>query len=132
MATTTVSLTKAYLSAHKNFRASNGITFCARMVEPGDVYGLNFCLTHPTESSKHFRDEPMVEFYDTRYRGSRFTAYGQFVSRYYVGTLLGTLPHSRPVTDGIDLCGGVSDWKIDADTMADVLAWLRQQVTTSS
>ena len=84
-----------------------------RIVNQNDRYGLDNCLTHN-------QAEPLVEFYDARYP---FTAYGQFVSRYYMTTLL-----DRSEAYGLDLDGGIRDWKIDRNTMASVMNWLREQV----
>jgi hypothetical protein len=59
----------------------------------------------------------MVEFYDTRYP---HTQYGQFVSRYYVDTIL----------DGSDcgLCldGGVPSWTVSAEDMKTVRSFLKE------
>ena len=48
------------------------LIWAVRIVEKGDKYGLKDGLTHEG-------DEPLVEFYDTRYE---HTNLGQFVSRY--------------------------------------------------
>jgi hypothetical protein len=53
--------------------------FNVRVVNKGDKYGRDFVLTHK-------EDKPLVEFYDSRYPHTEF---GQFVSRYYVETILG-------------------------------------------
>jgi hypothetical protein len=50
-----------------------------RIVKNGDKYGLNHKLTYD-------ENKPMVEFYDARYP---HTEYGQFITRYYIGTILG-------------------------------------------
>lgn len=49
-----------------------------RIVKPGDRYGLKDCLVND-------KGEELVEFYDSRYM---HTERGQFVSRYYLSTLL--------------------------------------------
>jgi len=83
--------------------------FNVRIVNTGDKYGRDFCLTHT-------KDEPLVEFYDTRYP---HTQSGQFVSRYYIDTIL----------DGSDcgLCldGGVPSWTVSAEDMATVRNFLK-------
>ena len=78
--------------------------FNVRVVNIGDKYGLNDCLVN--------NKAPIVEFY---------TKGGQFISRYYVGTIL----------DGSDcgLCldGGVPDWTVSAQdmgTVRDFLKWV--------
>ena len=85
--------------------------YCVRIVCEGDRYGLDNCLRHS--------GNPMVEFYDTRYS---FTPYGQFVSRYYVDTL----KHDRNALErwGLDLDGGVPDWKVSPDAMREVFHFL--------
>ena len=50
--------------------------FNVRYLNNGDKYGLKDNL---------IADRPMVEFYDSKYP---HTQYGQFVSRYYVSTIL--------------------------------------------
>jgi hypothetical protein len=92
----------------------DGITFAVRLVQRGDRYGLHGCLTHDIE-------EPLVEFYDTRYDHNsdwleEFV--GQFVSRYYVETLLG---HEG----GLCLDGGISDWQVSAGNMVQIKKWLK-------
>jgi len=63
---------------------------------------------------------PLVEFYDARYRNVRgFTPDGQFISRYYLETLV-----VRSFQYGLDLQGDVPNWTIDAITMHSVVAWL--------
>lgn len=82
--------------------------FNVRIVFKGDAYGLNGCLTHE-------KDEPLVEFYDSRYP---HTEWGQFVSRYYVSTIL------QRRNDGLCLDGGVEAWSVCAKDMATVRTWL--------
>jgi hypothetical protein len=82
--------------------------FNVRIVRTGDAYGLDNCLTN--------NDGPMVEFYDRKYM---HTPRGQFVSRYFVSTLL-----ERPAV-GLSLDGGVPAWTVSADDMRLVDAYLR-------
>jgi hypothetical protein len=96
----------------RTLTAANGIAFTARYLPIGALYGRGFDIPNTTE--------PMVEFYDTRHP---FTGYGQFVSRYHVTTILGTDGFGGGV-GGLDLNGGVSAWKIDADTMTSFREWL--------
>lgn len=95
--------------------------FNVRIVRKGDRYGRDFCLTHDKE------DEPLVEFYDTRYP---HTEYGQFVSRYYVSTLLSDKGNG-PKNTGLCLDGGVPSWTVSAKDMDTVRAYLREQTTHS-
>jgi hypothetical protein len=85
--------------------------FNVRIVRKGDKYGLDFCLTHK-------QDDSLVEFYDVRYPHTEF---GQFVSRYYVSTIL------ERERNGLCLDGGVPDWSISANDMDIVRAWLVSQ-----
>ena len=88
-----------------------GRAFNVRLVRKGDRYGLNDCLVHD-------KDEPLVEFWDATYEtDARFTPkFGQFVSRYCLGTLTGGGPR------GIALCGHVPEWTVTAGNVADALA----------
>ena len=83
--------------------------FNVRIVNAGDKYGRDFCLTND--------GEPLVEFYDSRYPHTEF---GQFVSRYFVSTLIN---HDR----GLVLDGGIPAWSISASGMKQVVEFLRQQ-----
>ena len=87
---------------------SNGITFCARRVDKGDKYGLNFCLTLE-------EDKPMIEFYDTRYI-LEFTSYGQFICRYYLETL-----QESNLSRGLNLDSSVADWNLSGHALVTVL-----------
>jgi hypothetical protein len=85
--------------------------FNVRIVRKGDKYGLDFCLTHN-------KDAALVEFYDTRYPHTEF---GQFVSRYYVSTIL------ERDNRGLCLEGSEPEWSVTASDMAIVRAWLLSQ-----
>lgn len=91
---------------------SGGIKFNVKIVREGDKYGLNNCLTHTNPAT-------MVEFYDSRHP---HTEHGQFVSRYYLHTLL-----ERELNQGINLDGGVEAWKINGEAMNAVATWLSSQ-----
>jgi hypothetical protein len=91
------------------------VRFVARILRRGDRYGLNDVLVWDV-------DPPGVEFYDTRYPHTEF---GQFVSRYYVRTLL-----EEHGPRGLDLMGYVPSWKIDGSAMVIVRQWLHHEVTS--
>ena len=92
--------------------------FNVRIVNKGDRYGRADCLTHDD-------DRPMVEFYDRRYANEAWPR-GQFVSRYYVSTLL------EGENRGLCLDGGnANEWSVSADGMAIVRAYLRAQEQTA-
>lgn len=87
-----------------------GLEWNVRIIEQGDAYGRNDCLTHDKE-------DPLVEFYDVRYK---ITDLGQFVSRYYLSTLAAS---SAPI-QGLQLDGSVPDWAISSACMAQITDWL--------
>jgi len=89
--------------------AENGVPFTVRMVQKGGPYGLNFALAHDA-------DEPMVEFYDDRHK---HTIFGQFVSRYNLSTLC-----AMPERAGLNLDGGVKEWRIDGGALSEALSGL--------
>ena len=89
--------------------------FNVRVVSKGDKYGLNFCLTHN-------EDKPLVEFYDARYPHTEF---GQFVSRYYVETILGNDGYGSK-EGGLSLHGGIPEWTVSAEDMATVRTFLQE------
>jgi hypothetical protein len=93
--------------------------FNVRIVKVGDRYGLNDCLVN--------RDRPMVEFYDTRQDPAKFGERGQFVSRYFVYSIL-----EREENVGLSLLGYVPDWTVSAAGMREVIAYLRGWMEGSS
>ncbi len=86
--------------------------FNVRIVNKGDMYGRDFCLVH----NNH---EPMVEFYDSRYPHTKL---GQFISRYFVGTLLDQEGfYGNGTTGGLCLDGGNADeWTVSSEDMKTV------------
>jgi hypothetical protein len=88
-----------------------GIPFSVRMVFRGQHYGTHMQLSHD-------EDEPLVEFYDASSVPNH--GLGQFVSRYHLNTLI---ENHHPQSHGLDLDGGVPDWKITAENMKEVLEW---------
>lgn len=88
--------------------------FNVRVVNKGDKYGRDFCLTHD-------EDKPLVEFYDSRYPHTEF---GQFVSRYYVKTILEDNGYGDKSV-GLQLHGGVPAWTVSERHMDIVRAYLK-------
>ena len=88
--------------------------FNVRVVNKGDKYGRDFCLTHD-------EDKPLVEFYDSRYPHTEF---GQFVSRYYVSTILGDDGYGSK-NSGLCLHGGEPEWTVKESDMNVVRAYLK-------
>jgi len=107
-----------------------GRAFNVRLVQRGDRYGLDDCLTHD-------KDDPMVEWYDATYENTPdFGVRGQFVSRYSLGTLTGKDRYSRCDhrlgSPGIDLCGHVDVWKVSGQNVRDALAAVERALAAST
>lgn len=88
-----------------------------RFLRKGDRYGRDRCLTHDEL-------EPMVEFYDRKFAGGQsnwghsFPDEGQFVSRYYLSSLLKCKSSLlEPEGGGLNLDGGIEAWSISAKGM---------------
>lgn len=97
--------------------AANGVRFNVRILRNGARYGADHVLTWE-------EDRPGVEFYDTRYPHTEF---GQFTGgRYYVDTILGRDGWGAGI-GGLDLDGGIPAWRVDAESMTIVRAWLRHE-----
>jgi hypothetical protein len=80
-----------------------------RIIKTGDKYGRTMSLVNDKA--------PMVEFYDGRYQ---HTPFGQFVSRYYINTIL-----NANLSNGLCLDGRVPEWQVSADDMAQVINFLK-------
>ena len=91
------------------------LTWAVRIVELNDKYGLNDCLTNT--------GSPLVEFFDTRYE---ITNWGQFVSRYYLSTLV------EGQSDRLCLDGGNHEWNIYGPCYRRILYWLENYDETPS
>jgi len=85
-----------------------------RIVNTGDKYGRDDCLTNEKEQ--------MVEFYDSRFDHKSSMGRGQFVSRYYTSTIL-----KGDYKDGLCLDGGIPEWTVSPDGMKKVVEFLSQQ-----
>jgi hypothetical protein len=88
--------------------------FNVRIVNTGDKYGRNDCLVNDKSA--------MVEFYDSRYTDGDFAERGQFVSRYYITTLL----EGSQYPNGLCLDGGIPAWSVSADGMKEILEYIQQ------
>lgn len=90
----------------------------ARVVMPGDGYGLDECLVHDS-------DKPMIEFHDRRYAHGRF---GQFTGgRYYFADLADN-GRMDWAANGLDLAGGVPAWKVPAEQKVAAVRWAHAEV----
>ena len=107
-----------------------GRKFTVRILRSGDKYGLDECLTWGEKTRGIIAPEDLakwnlrlgLEFYDATYAGDqRFPPLGQFVSLYYLGSIL-------EGHGGVDLQGDVPEWKIDHSAMAEVLAWVLKSI----
>ena len=87
--------------------------FNIRIVNIGDKYGVNDCLTN--------NKAPMVEFYDSRFTHGADGARGQFVTRYYIETLT-----DSGCPNGLCLDGGVPAWSISAEGMKEVIEYIKE------
>jgi len=88
-----------------DFTAANGVPFRA-VIEAARIVPSDGRLA--------------VAFYDRRYPQ---TEHGQFVSDYFTSTLLEVNDGS-----GIDLYGGVENWRVDGESLAKVQQWVREEV----
>ena len=90
------------------------IPFIARLVNPGDKFGQRLDLSVA---------EPQVHIFDTRYNFNPHLGFvGQFVSGYYVSTLLqGDHPN------GLQLDGGNEEWQLSRDNMQTLIEWLKEE-----
>ncbi len=72
--------------------------------------------------------KPMVSFFDTSCDARKFGPNGQFVSQYYVDTLLGRDGYSTgKYPHGLALDPAVPSWMISASEMAQITEYLRAQ-----
>lgn len=86
--------------------------FNIRIVEHGEWYGRDDCLQH--------EGDPLVEFYDAKQDPAKFGWRGQFVSRYYIFTIL-----SSDHPNGLALDGGTPEWSISTAGMREVKRYLK-------
>ncbi len=93
------------------------------ILEKGDSYGLDYCLTWD-------KDEPAVEFFDMSVNKDAFPN-GQFTGgRYYMSTLLKFdaqgLSLQEQAANGRQLClyGEVPEWTVSSDSLRVIGAWL--------
>jgi hypothetical protein len=94
-----------------------GRVFNVVLVRIGDRYGLNGALVNTAS-------DVMVEFYDAYENDGRLEkGRGQFITRYYLRTLVEAGVSSRVALRGLDLCGGVPQWKVTgANVRAAIVA----------
>jgi|TARA_B110000263_G_scaffold232888_1_gene229293 hypothetical protein len=99
----------------KFYDNERGQPWTIRIIDKGDKYGLDDCLTHENE-------EPTVEFYDADNEHTidkpSGIMLGQFVSRYYISTI------ADGGRGGLDLMGYEPKWKMNALVMDSVRSYL--------
>lgn len=99
--------------------SEKGVPFKVVIVAKGRFYGV--IKSAPLDGSfirAFVAGDHMVEFYDMRYDQDR-QHHGQFVTRYYIKTILDGHPDQ-----GLDLDGGVPEWTIPALARAKVQGYL--------
>lgn len=87
--------------------------FNVRLVFKGMFFGRNDCVEHE-------KDEPLVEFYDSRTPMPNDKGRGQFVSRYYLSTLL-----ESNLERGLCLDTGAPHWSVSPKGCRAVKEFLR-------
>jgi hypothetical protein len=104
-------------------KSETGRPILVKLLHKGDAYGLNKCLTW--EGWGFDKDELGIEFYDATYANQgRFDPEGQFVSRYYLSSLMEDWDRAEFYGRGLILHGGVPEWNISATEMDKVKAWV--------
>ena len=68
---------------------------------------------------------PMVEFYDTEQDKAKFGPWGQFVTRYYLDTLMETRQKHPGYALALDL--SIPRWTVSGEHMSLVERWLEMQ-----
>lgn len=112
------------LTPFRTFTNDQGRTFAVRIVPRDARHGLRNVSLNNGPTLVEFYDATFADDGDGPYSDTRgFGPLGQFVTSYVVSTLLGTDGYGSG-TGGIELQGGVPVWVIDADTMAQIRAWL--------
>ena len=102
-------------SRHAFARSRHTISFCLRP-KPALPSAPSSCARPATPGYSG----SLVQFYDT---GFPVEQYGQYVSGYYVSTLLDG--YGALCERGLCLDGGISAWGIDPDSMRSILDWLK-------
>lgn len=91
------------------------IPFIARLVNPGDKFGQHLNLSV---------SEAQVHIFDSRYNFNPQLGFvGQFVSAYYVATLL----QDEDYPNGLQLDGGTEEWQLSKDNMTTLIEWLKEE-----
>lgn len=71
------------------------------------------------QGTRNDGDEPTVSFYDNEQDPERFTPLGQFVSRFYIGTLA-----DRDSSYGLDLDMGIPEWRVQPGDFTRIQVWI--------
>lgn len=103
--------------------------FRVHLVQEGERYGAGGGFVYGKALSNdcqlYGHGLPLVEFYDVSQDPAKFPE-GQFVSRYFMSTLLGmdSIGDSIGEMSAFGLDGGVPDWTIRGDDLQEVYAHL--------
>lgn len=98
------------------------IPMTARLVRPNEGYGRLGFREPGQYPMKNDSKDLLVEFYDKRHNPSDDPIEGQFISRYYLSTLMDGKDLSKPI-HGLCLDGGIYEWQVDGKSFKDVLTW---------
>lgn len=88
--------------------------FNVRIVSQGDGYGKDDCLILANW------EESLVEFYDAKQDAAKFGPRGQFVSRYFLTTILGA-----EGKHGLQLDGDIPEWSISPKGVREVQRYIK-------
>lgn len=104
-------------------------TKCLRLDVPNTHFRLIFVpkgeLKPNSYDEEETAKEDTVQFYDRRYP---HTPDGQFITNYYVTTLL----DNRLKINGLDLYGGEPDWIVDPSSMEFILEWVSKCIYSTN
>lgn len=106
-----------FIEKEFDFGKDNGMgssKWKVRLVRQGERYGLYYSLNNDSENT-------LVEFYDMNIDKDSFPI-GQFVSRYYLSTLV-----DASGRNGLSLVGDSDTWKINSICYLQIYDWLKKQ-----
>lgn len=111
------------MSRYCTVRNADGRRFTARIVRPGDRYGLHYCQVSD-------RDEPMVEFYvDSPH--DEDSPLGMCPGAFYcLSTLRGEDSWSQGPVAGraLSLQADVPEWTLDGSCTEQVMRWVEEEL----
>lgn len=108
-------------SSTLDFFAKNGVHYRARIIRPGDGCG-SFDQDKGWWTTVKPGTLPTIQFFDLAHP---HTPHGQFISAYYLETLLDRGERSGR---GLLLDGGNPGWTVDGESLKKVLDWATADV----